>query len=261
MRRRLAEPLNFASTRHSQAEFRRGDGQTSHLTGRSRLALPSPHIAFYLWPILARIYPSPPHLADRPSGDRKRSDTACRWSAVTCVQQQQSATTGRPVRVSFCHSLRSSHAFVMSPPTSSQPSPSGMNSHQSLSRFPAALRSSNGHTAVTSIFEDQETPLGVGLGCQLPRRNHTISSGTSRASTRRLAEHFEQPLHPASPVSTLNGRDALSASGPSSSIFRHHNPASPSKNSLQDILQMEDPAHEVEWEQAIQNEVRKFPGA
>ncbi|CAO1624761.1 unnamed protein product [Parajaminaea phylloscopi] len=142
----------------------------------------------------------------------------------------------------------------MSPQPGSRPSPSTNVPHHTLNRYPAGLRSPDAPNPAASALQGDEAPLGASLGGQLPRRNHTISSGTARASTRRLAEHFEQPPSPSSPAGKSGSREAPSSATPSGRIFRRHNPASPSRNSLQDILKLEDPAHEVEWEQAIQDE-------
>lgn len=104
--------------------------------------------------------------------------------------------------------------------------------------------------------DDDDAPLGVGLGGPLPRRNHTISSGTTRARAKKLPQHFEQPSSPPSmPGESSRGgpSSAPHAPGPLSAAFRHHNPASPSRNSLREITGAEDD-HD-NWEREIDDEV------
>lgn len=148
----------------------------------------------------------------------------------------------------------------MSSPNAHEGAAPGSALPRSFSRYPGSIRSPKQTPTANSIFEDDETPLGSGIAGQLPRRNHTISSGTSRASTRRLPQHFEQPIPPTSPPAGPAGNSqSISSASPAGRLLKHHHPASPSRNSLQDILQGEDPAHEVEWEQALQDEVSISP--
>lgn len=128
--------------------------------------------------------------------------------------------------------------------------------YNTLPRLPAGLRSPDRPTDNGNQLEDDddEMPLGAGLGGPLPRRNHTISSGTAGTKARRLAQHFEQPVPSTSSHSGSHSPQASKhgAESAESGAFQSHNVASPGRNSLREIAGAEN-EHD-EWERAILDE-------
>lgn len=93
--------------------------------------------------------------------------------------------------------------------------------------------------------DDDDLPLGAGLGGQLPRRNHTVSAGSLLGKAKRLAQHFEQPMPP-----NAQSRPGI---GPNLAAFAQENAASPGRNSLREITGHDDGEHD-DWERALQDE-------
>ncbi|CAO1636483.1 unnamed protein product [Sympodiomycopsis kandeliae] len=146
------------------------------------------------------------------------------------------------------------------PPSQSTPSSAPYNT---LPRSPARLRSpvpdqtttfSNAMAEADNVDFSQDIPLGIGLAGQLPRRNHTISSATAGQKTRRLAQHFEQPLPPSTPQTSTSSPKAQRGTTDSIEADAFHSPTvlSPNRNSLKEIAGAEN-EHD-EWERAILDE-------
>lgn len=108
--------------------------------------------------------------------------------------------------------------------------------------------------------DEEDVPLGPGLVSLLPRRNHTISASTARMK-KRLPQHFEQPISPAStstssPTShrqSQHQRGGSVASGSNVLTQLQQEMGSPNRNSLKEIIGLEN--EHQEWERAILDEV------
>lgn len=126
-----------------------------------------------------------------------------------------------------------------------------------------------GHPYSALPPDGDDQPLGAGILANLPRRNHTISSGTQRGKTKRLPQHFEQPMPAGAAAAATSSSSTTSPPPPPGTLpfqqqqqqqqSAHHTPQlgsaaplSPTRNSLKEIAGMEN-EHD-EWERAILDE-------